>query len=57
MTPLTEQEILLLAHHRDMVDNGRYGELAARYKAGRLVEVSKSERILVESDNGRAPKK
>jgi len=52
---LTEQEVLLLAHHRDMVGKNAYGELQARYKAGRLVEVSYREVILVPNDgnNGR----
>lgn len=54
---LTEQELLLLAHHRDMVDNGRYGAIEAVYKAGELIEINKGERILVKSDNGRRPKK
>ena len=49
---LTEQELLLLAQHRDMVVNGRYGELTARYKAGRLVEVKKGETLLV-PDSGK----
>lgn len=55
--PLTEQELLLLAHHRDMVDNGRYGDLVVMYKAGEPVEIKKAERILLKSDNGRGPKK
>ena len=51
---LTEQELLLLAQHRDMEANGRYGEWTARYKAGQLVEIRKSETILVpDNDKGK----
>lgn len=57
MSPLTEQELLLLAHHRDMEANGRYGELMAKYEAGRLVTVKKAETILVPKGNGRSPGK
>jgi hypothetical protein len=54
---LTEQEVLLIAQHRDMEANGRYGELTAQYKAGRLVGVKKMEDILVRDDLGNPVRK
>jgi hypothetical protein len=56
MTSLTPDEEFLLQNHRDMVANKRYGEVVAKYEAGRLVMAGKNEKLIPPGANGNGKK-
>lgn len=49
---LTPDEQLIINLHRDMVNNGRYGEFTPKYEAGKLVTIKKGETLKPGNNNG-----